>query len=216
MGDLSRIGVAIDSDLLRRFDRFIAQKGYENRSEAFRDLIRDRLVGSAVVAPEAFVVGTVTLIYDHHTRLLPEKLTDLQHEHHHVIISTLHAHLDHESCLEVVVLRGKSKDVQELADRLIYAKSRVPFVQANLLESQEDDPQDVEAFRNRLQKFGVWANEPVPLFPYPGSPDYTRRWGNPDERAWERAHEHYLKSFDEFSDIQEQRPLPLIELERSR
>ena len=104
----------------------------------------------------------------------------------------------------------------ELADRLIYAKSRVPFVQANLLESQEDDPQDVEAFRNRLQKFGVWANEPVPLFPYPGSPDYTRRWGNPDERAWERAHEHYLKSFDEFSDIQEQRPLPLIELERSR
>ena len=107
MGDLSRIGVAIDTELLRRFDRFIAQKGYENRSEAFRDLIRDRLVGSAVVAPDAFVVGTVTLIYDHHTRLLPEKLTDLQHEHHHVIISTLHAHLDHESCLEVVVLRGQ-------------------------------------------------------------------------------------------------------------
>ena len=114
MGDLSRIGVAIDSDLLRRFDRFIAQKGYENRSEAFRDLIRDRLVGSAVVAPEAFVVGTVTLIYDHHTRLLPE--------HHQVIISTLHAHLDHESCLEVVVLRGKSRDVQQLADRLISTK----------------------------------------------------------------------------------------------
>ena len=97
-------------------------KGYENRSEAFRDLIRDRLVGSAVVAPNAFVVGTVTLIYDHHTRLLPEKLTDLQHEHHHVIISTLHAHLDHDSCLEVVVLRGKSKDVQKLADLLISTK----------------------------------------------------------------------------------------------
>jgi CopG family transcriptional regulator, nickel-responsive regulator len=94
MGDLSRIGVAIDTKLLRRFDRLIAQKGYENRSEAFRDLIRDRLVGSAVVAPDAFVVGPVTLIYDHHTRLLPEKLTDLQHEHHQVIISTLHAHLD--------------------------------------------------------------------------------------------------------------------------
>jgi CopG family transcriptional regulator, nickel-responsive regulator len=122
MGALSRIGVAIDTELLRRFDRFIAQKGYENRSEAFRDLIRDRLVGSAVVAPNAFVVGTVTLIYDHHTRLLPEKLTDLQHEHHHIIISTLHAHLDHESCLEVVVLRGKSKEVQKLADRLISTK----------------------------------------------------------------------------------------------
>jgi CopG family transcriptional regulator, nickel-responsive regulator len=122
MGDLSRIGVAIDTELLRRFDRFIAKKGYENRSEAFRDLIRGCLVGSAVVAPDAFVVGTVTLIYDHHTRLLPEKLTGLQHEHHHVIISTLHAHLDHESCLEVVVLRGKSKEVQKLADRLISIK----------------------------------------------------------------------------------------------
>ena len=122
MGDLSRIGVAIDSDLLRRFDEFIAEKGYANRSEAFRDLIRERLVGSAVVAPHAYVVGTVTLIYDHHTRLLPEKLTDLQHEHHHVFISTLHAHLDHDNCLGVIVLRGKSKDVQSLADRLISTK----------------------------------------------------------------------------------------------
>jgi|SRR5579885_803722 len=104
----------------------------------------------------------------------------------------------------------------ELADRLIYAKSRVPFVQANLLESQEDDPAEVEAFRQRLHQHGVWANQPVPLFPYPGSPDYTRRWGNPDERAWERAHEHYLRNFDEFSDIQEQRPLPLVELERAQ
>jgi CopG family transcriptional regulator, nickel-responsive regulator len=122
MGYLSRIGVAIDSELLRRFDRFIADKGYENRSEAFRDLIRDRLVGSVVVAPNAFVVGTVTLIYDHHTRLLPEKLTDIQHAHHDVIISTLHAHLDHENCLEVVVLRGKSREVQRLADLLISTK----------------------------------------------------------------------------------------------
>ena len=122
MSDLSRIGVSIDSDLLHRFDRFIASKGYENRSEAFRDLIRDRLVGSAVVGPNAFVVGTVTLIYDHHTRLLPEKLTDLQHANHDIIISTLHAHLDHESCLEVVVLRGKSHNVQKLADRLISTK----------------------------------------------------------------------------------------------
>lgn len=104
----------------------------------------------------------------------------------------------------------------ELADRLIYAKNRVPFVQANLLESQDDDPSEVEAFRQRLQNHGVWANEPVPLFPYPGSPDYTRRWGNPDEMAWERAHEHYLQDFDRFSDIQEQRPLPLIELERAQ
>lgn len=122
MGDLSRIGVSIDTDLLNRFDSFITEKGYENRSEAFRDLIRDRLVSSVVIAANAFVVGTVTLIYDHHTRLLPEKLTDIQHEHHELIISTVHAHLDHETCLEVIVLRGKSRDVQKLADRLISTK----------------------------------------------------------------------------------------------
>jgi len=122
MGKLSRFGVSIDSDLLDRFDSFIRGKGYENRSEAVRDLIRDRLVNSVVVGGNALVVGTLTLIYDHHIRLLPEKLTDLQHEHHEIIISTLHAHLDHENCLEVIVLRGKSRDVQKLADRLLSTK----------------------------------------------------------------------------------------------
>lgn len=122
MEKLSRIGVSLDSELLNRFDQFIAEKGYENRSEAFRDLIRDRLVTSAVIAPNARVVGTVTLIYDHHTRLLPEKLTDLQHAHHAVVISTLHAHLDGDRCLEVVLLRGKSKDVRQLGDLLISTK----------------------------------------------------------------------------------------------
>jgi CopG family transcriptional regulator, nickel-responsive regulator len=122
MSQLSRVGVSLDSDLLDRFDKFIAEKGYESRSEAFRDLIRDRLVGTAVVATQAPVVGTVTLIYDHHARLLPKKLADLQHEHHEVVISTLHAHLDHHTCLEVVLLRGKSRDVQQLADKLISTK----------------------------------------------------------------------------------------------
>jgi anaerobic magnesium-protoporphyrin IX monomethyl ester cyclase len=105
---------------------------------------------------------------------------------------------------------------EELADRLIYARERIPFVQANLLESQEDDPADVERFRRKLRKYDVWANQPVPLFPYPGSPDYTRRWGAPDERAWERAHEHYLRSFEAFSDIQEQKPRALVEIELAR
>ena len=122
MGVLSRIGIALDSDLLSKFDHFISDQGYTNRSEAFRDLIRDRLVGVAVQNPQAFVVGTVTLIYDHHARLLPEKLTDLQHEHHDLIISTTHAHLDHHTCLEVVILKGKSKRVQKLADLLIGTK----------------------------------------------------------------------------------------------
>jgi anaerobic magnesium-protoporphyrin IX monomethyl ester cyclase len=101
----------------------------------------------------------------------------------------------------------------EITDRLLYAKQRVPFVQANLLDSQEDDPAEVETWRQHLQQYGVWANKPVPLFPYPGSPDYTRRWGAPDNEAWERAHDFYLKRFDEFSDIQEQRPATLIQLE---
>ena len=122
MGFLSRIGVAIDSDLLTRFDRFIAKQGYTNRSEAFRDLIRDRLVMVTVEDPNAPVVGTVTLVYDHHSRLLPEKLMNLQHEHHDLIVCTTHAHLDHDTCLEVIILRGESKRVRKLADVLIGTK----------------------------------------------------------------------------------------------
>lgn len=101
----------------------------------------------------------------------------------------------------------------ELTDRLLFAKQYVPFVQANLLAMTEDDADAVEAWRQRLEAHGVWANKPVPLFPYPGSPDYTRRWGPVDDLAWERAHEAYLNGFDSFSDIQEQRPQPLVELE---
>jgi anaerobic magnesium-protoporphyrin IX monomethyl ester cyclase len=101
----------------------------------------------------------------------------------------------------------------ELTDRLIYAKKFVPFVQGNLIAMQQDDAEEVEAWRKRLQGEGVWANKPVPLFPYPGSPDYTKRWGEPDERAWERAHEYYLGSFGEFSDVQEERPAPLVQVE---
>ena len=101
----------------------------------------------------------------------------------------------------------------ELSQRLIFAKTLVPFVQANLLAMTEDDADAIESWRHELEVNGVWANKPVPLFPYPGSPEYTRMWGAPDDLAWERAHEFYLKGFDSFSDIQEQRPQPLIELE---
>jgi B12-binding domain/radical SAM domain protein of rhizo-twelve system len=101
----------------------------------------------------------------------------------------------------------------ELSERLIFAKSQIPFVQANLLEREMDNPQEIEEWRKHLQRYGVWANEPVPLFPYPGSPEYTRRWGLPDDLAWERASHHYLHTFKHFSDIQEQRPLELEELE---
>jgi anaerobic magnesium-protoporphyrin IX monomethyl ester cyclase len=88
-------------------------------------------------------------------------------------------------------------------------------VQANLLESGADDPAEVESWRAYLQRHGVWANKPVPMFPYPGSPGYARQWGAPDDDAWERAMEEYLSRYGEFSDIQEARPRPLHELEQS-
>jgi len=122
MSVLSRIGVAIDADLLDKFDRLITQRGYTNRSEAFRDLIRDELVEKTWESPESQVVGTVTLVYDHHVRMLNEKLTDIQHDYHHSILSTLHVHLDHDHCLEVLVVRGKSVEVRKVADVLISTK----------------------------------------------------------------------------------------------
>jgi CopG family nickel-responsive transcriptional regulator len=122
MGVLSRIGVALDSDLLERFDSLIGRLGYTNRSEAFRDLIRDRLVAEKTANPKATVVGTVTLIYDHHFHGVTEKLTELQHEHHQLVVSTSHAHLDHDSCLEVLIVHGPAKSVQEFAGRMIGLK----------------------------------------------------------------------------------------------
>lgn len=122
MSGLTRIGVAIDSDLLVKFDRMIAKRGYTNRSEAFRDLIREQLVNQTWESPESSVVGTVTLVYNHHVRMLNQKLTGIQHDFHHSILSTLHVHLDHDNCLEVLVVRGKSEIVRKIADALISTK----------------------------------------------------------------------------------------------
>lgn len=105
---------------------------------------------------------------------------------------------------------------EQLTSRLYFARERIPFVQANLLAMTEDDAETVERWRVDLERHGVWANKPVPLFPYPGSPEYTRKWGAPDDHAWERAHEAYLRGFDQFSDIQEQKPQGLVELETVR
>jgi B12-binding domain/radical SAM domain protein of rhizo-twelve system len=101
----------------------------------------------------------------------------------------------------------------ELAERLIHARRRVPFVQANLIKTAQDEQALVDQWRERLQRAGVWANDPVPLYPYPSSPDYHKLFGAPDDQAWERAHAHYLAQFDQFSDIQDERPAPLRELE---
>jgi len=104
---------------------------------------------------------------------------------------------------------------EELRDRLIHAKRSVSFVQANLIMTEGDDPELIARWREELQQHGVWANEPVPLFPYPGSPEYRRMWGLPDDDAWERALDYYLDRYASFSDIQEAQPRRLPELERA-
>jgi CopG family transcriptional regulator, nickel-responsive regulator len=122
MADLSRIGIAIDADLLAEFDHLIDERGYGSRSEAFRDMIRDALINQAAAADDTPVVGTITLVYDHHQRLLSDRLTAAQHEFHHAMLSTLHVHLDHDNCLEVVVVRGPAGEVRRVADLLIAMK----------------------------------------------------------------------------------------------
>ncbi len=122
MAELNRIGVAIENDLLKKFDVLIEARGYTNRSEAFRDLIRAELVRESSARPAAPVVGSLTVVYDHHVRLLEEKLTDLQHKHHRLIVAVLHVHLDHDNCMEILALRGPSADVQSFAHQLTAVK----------------------------------------------------------------------------------------------
>src|SRR5215469_13029166 len=122
MAELARIGVALPEDLLKEFDRLISKRGYTNRSEAFRDLVRNELVGEISASPHAEVFGTVTVVYDHHARLLTEKLTEIQHRHYAAILSSVHVHLDHDNCLEVILVKGKSALVQKLANSLIATK----------------------------------------------------------------------------------------------
>lgn len=122
MGDTTRFGISIDSDLLDSFDRLLLQKGYQNRSEAIRDLIRAAIVEEKMDAGQEEMVGTVTMVYNHHVRDLADKLTEHQHQHHHQIVSALHVHLDAHNCLEVLVLKGKSIDIRQLADELLGVK----------------------------------------------------------------------------------------------
>ena len=122
MSELARFGVSIDSQLINKFDELIVGKGYATRSEAIRDMIRDMLVEQEWESGEHETVGTITIVYNHHTRELEHALTDMQHQSFHQIISTLHVHLDAHNCLEVLVVKGKSKEINKIADRLIGTK----------------------------------------------------------------------------------------------
>jgi CopG family nickel-responsive transcriptional regulator len=123
MNKILRFGVSIDDYLLKQFDDIISRKGYVNRSEAIRDLIRGMLVSEEVTDRNAEAIGTLTLVYSHDVRELSDKLNDIQHHHHRIIISATHIHLDEHNCLEVLILRGKTHQIQAIADRLLSVKN---------------------------------------------------------------------------------------------
>jgi CopG family nickel-responsive transcriptional regulator len=121
MTKLVRFGVAMESDLLEEFDKLVVRRGHENRSEALRDLVRKELVADSWERGGTSV-ATITLVFDHHVREVTERLTEIQHDHGPCIISTLHVHLDHDRCLEVIVARGPAQTIKAIADRLIAAR----------------------------------------------------------------------------------------------
>ena len=118
MGETVRFGVSLDSDLLEKFDALCERQGCPSRSEALRDIIRDALVQDSLHSETADAAGVLSLIYDHHVRDLSRKLTERQHDAHGLIVTTLHVHLDHHNCLEILVLKGKAGELRELADQL--------------------------------------------------------------------------------------------------
>jgi len=122
MSEITRFGISINSRLLKRFDQLIDRKGYTNRSEAIRDLVRDSLVQAEWKAGSEETMGTITIVYSHHTRELSEVLTQLQHRYFRAIVSTTHIHLDEHNCLEVLIVRGKGEEIKKISDRLIGTK----------------------------------------------------------------------------------------------
>lgn len=122
MADIVRFGISLTEDLLLRFDSLIAEKGYVNRSEAIRDLIRNSLVENDLNNGDEEAIGTISMVYDHHTRALADKLTEHQHSHQKEIVSSLHVHIDHHHCMEVVVTKGRASEIKKLADELIGTK----------------------------------------------------------------------------------------------
>jgi len=118
MSKLTRFSVSIESELLERFLRMSDKRGWENRSEALRQLMREALVRDEWSGSDE-IVGTITIVYDHHKRELTDRLTSIQHDHHDAVLAATHIHLDHDNCLEMIAVRGTASDVQAIADALI-------------------------------------------------------------------------------------------------
>lgn len=122
MSGLIRFGISMERELLARLDQEIVKRGYPNRSEAIRDLIRNQLVELDWSQDDEEVAGTITIIYDHHVKGLSDILLEMQHDHHEMIVSVMHVHLEHDNCLEVMVIKGKASEARDLAGRLIGVK----------------------------------------------------------------------------------------------
>jgi CopG family nickel-responsive transcriptional regulator len=135
MSKIERVGVSFEKELLSAFDKLIADKGYQSRSEAIRDLIRHQLSENRLTNEKAEAVAAVVLVYDHHATAIMERLTDLQHSHVLKTISSLHVHLGHHDCLEVIVLRGKVGEINKMGEKLISIKG-VKLGRINLLSSE--------------------------------------------------------------------------------
>lgn len=137
MGQTIRFGVSLDSDLLEKFDALCEERCYQTRSEAIRDLIRGTLVQKEWEDLNREMVGTLTLVYDHHQSDLAQKMAEIQHSSLDVIVTALHIHLDHHNCLEVLVLRGPGQDVKNTAEKLISTKG-VKHGKLNLATTGQD------------------------------------------------------------------------------
>jgi CopG family nickel-responsive transcriptional regulator len=124
VGAISRFGVSVDEDLLKSFDRLINRQGYATRSESLSDLMRDSLVRERIEAQTggAYVLGSLTLVYDHHATDLTDRMAELQHDQHELVVSVLHVHISHDDCMEVIVLRGNSAEIRKLSDALLSLK----------------------------------------------------------------------------------------------
>jgi len=118
---LLRFGISMPTELSTKFDLLIKKKKYSNRSEAIRDLIRRFLIEDEILN-DSEVIGVVSILYNHHQRELSEKLTAVQHEYHHLVLSAMHIHLDHDNCVEVIIMQGQSQKVKNLAETLIATK----------------------------------------------------------------------------------------------
>ena len=135
MSQVERVGVSLEKELLTVFDKLISQQGYQNRSEAIRDLIRQQLSSIHLQNEKAQAIAAVVLVYDHHSTALMERLTDLQHSHLLQTISSLHVHLGHHDCLEVIVLKGKVGEINRMGEKLISIKG-VKLGKINLLSTE--------------------------------------------------------------------------------